>query len=408
MQGERKFYLIDDDPVGLGLMERLLTEAGHQVRTASDSDMAMAEIAEMRPDCVITDIMMPGVDGFEICQRLRDRYGDSGIRIVVVSGKSYEFDQRRARDAGADGYLVKPVIAETFLDKLERILTAAIRLEFWGVRGTLPVSGPETLRYGGSTSCVSLTFSDDSLFIFDAGSGIRNLGNKLLKTGGRHQGKIFISHPHWDHINAFPFFGPLFVQGNHFDVMGPAHSDRPMKDLIGAQMEDVYFPITMREFGASITFRDLREEKFAENKTQIATMLLSHPGSCLGYRITNEGRSICYITDNELFLPDHPQHNRAYRDRLVEFVGDADLLITDTTYTDEGYLSKIGWGHSCVSEVVRLAHDAGVKELALFHHDPDDSDDDIDKKLQFAQERLAELSSSVLVSAPAEGDGRTI
>lgn len=408
MSINRKFYLIDDDPIGLALMEKILSAAGHDVRKSTSSELALKEVAEFAPDCVVTDLMMPGVDGFEICQRLRDRYNSDELKIVVVSGKGYEFDQRRAREVGADGYLVKPVIESVFLEELDRIVSAAIKLEFWGVRGTLPVSGQGTLKYGGSTSCVSLTFSDDSLFIFDAGSGIRALGNSLMQTGARHQGKIFISHPHWDHINAFPFFTPLFVQGNEFEVLGPAHSDRTVKDLIGAQMESIYFPITMREFGATLTFRDLREEVFVEGDTEVRTMLLNHPGNCLGYRITNRGRSLCYVTDNELYLPAHPQHNAQYLQRLIEFVEDADLLITDTTYMDEAYQSKVGWGHSCVGQVVALANAAGVKELALFHHDPDDTDDDIDLKLETADAGLRELASSVKVTAPAEGESRIL
>ena len=194
--GAKSFYLIDDDPVGLALMGKILTRAGHNVRHATSSAVALSEITSEKPDCVVTDIMMPGIDGFEVCQRLRDQYGRDDLKIVVVSGKGYEFDQRRAREVGADGYLVKPVSEEAFLEEIDRIVSATIKLEFWGVRGTLPVSGQGTLRYGGSTSCVSLTFSDDSLFNFDAGSGIRALGNALMTTGARHQGKIFISHPH--------------------------------------------------------------------------------------------------------------------------------------------------------------------------------------------------------------------
>lgn len=191
-------------------------------------------------------------------------------------------------------------------------------------------------------------------------------------------------------------------------MLGPAHSDRTVKDLIGAQMESIYFPITMREFGATLTFRDLREEKFVEDGTEVRTMLLNHPGNCLGYRITNGDRSICYITDNELYLPSHPQHNAQYLSRLTEFVRGADVLITDTTYMDDNYLTKVGWGHSCIGQVVELANAAEVKELALFHHDPDDSDDDIDAKLEIAAKGLSDLSSSVRVTAPAEGDSRIL
>ncbi len=408
MADSKKFYLVDDDLVALEVMKRILKNAGHEVWHSSSSETALKEISALSLDCVLTDLMMPGIDGYELCQRLRKLPGQDDLKIIVVSGKGYEFDQRRARQVGADGYIVKPVDTNTFIKKIERIIHAKVKLEFWGIRGTLPVSGKETLKYGGCTSCFSLTFPDDSIFIFDAGSGIRVLGNALMQAGSRITGKIFISHSHWDHINAFPFFAPLYVRGNEFEVLGPAHGDIHMKDLIGAQMDSVYFPVTMREFGAHVTFRDLRAESFNVDDIEVSTMLLSHPGNCLGYRVTYGGKSICYITDNELFLPSSPEHNAHYVRSLVEFVQGTNILITDTTYTDEGYLSKVGWGHSCVGQVVEFAHAAGVGELDLFHHDPGDTDDDIDAKLEFAARMLQSLSSSVKVNAPADGDSRML
>ncbi len=131
-------------------------------------------------------------------------------------------------------------------------------------------------------------------------------------------------------------------------------------------------------------------------------MLLSHPGCCLGYRLTVRGRSICYITDNELYLPGHLHHNARYVEQLVGFVKGTDLLITDTTYRDKEYPAKVDWGHSCVSQVVELAARAQVKRLRLFHHDPDQTDADIDLKLNDAREGLVRLGSKVVCDAPAE------
>ena len=172
--------------------------------------------------------------------------------------------------------------------------------------------------------------------------------------------KIFITHPHWDHINALPFFTPLYVPGNSIEILGPAHSDVSMGDLMGAQMDSLYFPITMEEFGASVTFRDLREETVTFGEVTVSSMLLSHPGNCLGYRVAFRDKSICYITDNEIFPAGLPQRNEHYIKLLTDFVAGSDILITDTTYRDKDYQSKIGWGHSCVSEVADLGHNAQV------------------------------------------------
>jgi phosphoribosyl 1,2-cyclic phosphodiesterase len=288
---------------------------------------------------------------------------------------------------------------------VERVPSSRISFKFWGVRGTLPVPGEMSLRYGGNTPCVTLAFDNGELFVFDAGSGIKELSNYLMsRSTGRIEAKIFISHPHWDHINSLPFLAPLYIAGNEFEVCGPANGDRGMRQLVGAQMDGIFFPITMREFAAQVLFRDLVEETFGVGDIEIRTMLLSHPGRCLGYRVVYREKSVCYITDNELFPPDLPQHDPAYLERLTGFVEGADALITDTTYTEDEYRGKVGWGHSAVGQVAELAHRAGVKAFYLFHHDPEQTDDHIDAKLASAREVLNGLGSKTECVAPAEGE----
>lgn len=226
-----------------------------------------------------------------------------------------------------------------------------------------------------------------------------------MASGARRlEAKIFISHPHWDHINALPFFVPLFIPGNEFEILGATQGDLTVREMISNQMDGVCFPVTIREFGSRVYFRDLRGETLKINGATIETMLLSHPGYCLGYRINYNGKSVCYITDNELFLPDNDSHNARYVDMLAQFVGNADALITDTTYTDEEYKTKVGWGHSCISQVAQLAHVAKVKTLYIFHHDPDQDDNAIDRKLEMTREKLEKLGSDTQCLAPAEGD----
>jgi ribonuclease BN (tRNA processing enzyme) len=266
------------------------------------------------------------------------------------------------------------------------------------------VPGPGTLRFGGNTPCVSVEISGEPLYVFDCGSGIKQLSDHLAATKvQRLSARVFISHTHWDHINTIPFFGPLYMRGNQIEVFGPYQGDLTIERAIAAQMESVYFPVTIREFGARLVFRDLREETVTFGSVRIDTILLKHPGYCLGYRLTCHGRSVCYITDNELYLRTDPRYDLAYVERLANFVRGADLLITDTTYRDHEYPAKVDWGHSCVSEVADLAARARVKRLHLFHHDPDQSDDDIDLKLKEAREALARLGSNVECNAPAEG-----
>jgi len=398
-----RIHVVDDDSITLLAVKYLLEEYKAEVKTSSSSKDALLEIIDERPDLVILDLMMPGLDGLDMCRLLRQEPGLKDLKIVIFSGKTYEHDQQRAMSFGADGYITKPLIDENFVKKIMEIIEEKVELSYWGVRGTLPVSGEKSLRYGGNTICISIQFPKDNLMILDAGSGIKQLSDHLMSTqdSGFHA-KILISHPHWDHINALPFFVPLYVQGNEFEIFGASHGDISMRELISAQMDGVYFPIRIKEFAARTYFRDLKEEEFKINDVNVKTMLLSHPGTCLGYRFEYRDRSICYVTDNELFPEGTKEYNPNYWEKLTAFVASTDILITDATYTDEEYTKKMKWGHSAVSQVVKLAHAAQVKELHLIHHDPDQSDDDIDQKLKTAQKLLKELKSKTKCIAPRE------
>lgn len=403
---KNKCFIVDDDRIHVERMRRLLKGAGYAVSSQSSSQKALEEILSQPPDVVLLDMMMPGMDGLEMIRRLRADPMMSTLKIIVVSSKSYEFDRQRALAFGADDYVIKPVDSKVIIDTIRRILEDRVELTFWGVHGTLPISGPDTIRYGGNTSCVSLSFSKGQYFIFDAGSGIKVLSDQIMATGGRmKRTTIFISHPHWDHINALPFFTPLYLQGNEFEICGASHGDIDIKGLLSAQMDGVFFPIKISEFGATLSYRNLGEESFETNGIIVATMLLNHPGNCLGYRIQYRGRTVCYITDNELYPRSTPFFNAHYLERLTDFVRGADALITDSTYMDDEYPAKIHWGHSCLSEVTDLADRAEVKSLYLFHHDPNHKDDAIDLKLKQAQETLALKNSETAVFAP--GDKQT-
>ena len=399
-----KFFIVDDDQDVLNLLKRLLEGAGHQVELCLSSVDALKRIPSARPDCVVTDVMMPGMDGFELTRELRRRPELAQMKIVVLSAKTYDFDRRRAKELGADGYISKPFNRDTLLQSIIEIVSDTVVIAYWGVHGTLPTPGPAFIRYGGNTPCVSVEVGGEPLYIFDCGSGIKRLSDHVMSSMGtqRFSARIFISHTHWDHINTVPFFAPLYARGNQIEIFGPYQGDLTIERAIGAQMESVYFPVTMREFGARLVFRDLREESLDFGPVRVDTMLLSHPGYCLGYRLSARGRRICYITDNELYLPSDKRYNARYVEQLVEFVRGADLLITDTTYRDSEYVSKVDWGHSSVGQVAKLAARAQVKRLHLFHHDIDQTDDVIDLKLKDARAALAELGSDVQCEAPAE------
>ena len=399
-----KLFIVDDDLDMIALLSKVLQSAGHSVQASSIGTTVVDQIEAYAPDCVILDIMMPDVDGITLLGEIRRRPNFDETRVVIVSGKPFEFDKQRSLDMGADGYITKPIDASDFVSTIEKLVANQIALNFWGVRGTLPVPGNTSLRYGGNTSCVSLEFPSGQFFIFDAGTGIKRLGDQLIaENRQRMTAKIFISHPHYDHINALPFFAPLYVQGNDFEIIGAKHGDKDIRALVSAQMEDVFFPITMREFAAHVYFRNVAEGEYDIDRVKVSTMLLSHPGHCLGYRIDYRERSICYVTDNELFPKWTPYHDAHYFEQLADFIAGADVLITDATYTDDEYKTKVKWGHSCLSEVARLATLGEVKALHLFHHDPGQTDDDIDEKLAATRQLIEKRGSGVACFAPSDG-----
>jgi phosphoribosyl 1,2-cyclic phosphodiesterase len=252
---------------------------------------------------------------------------------------------------------------------------------------------------------VTLKIGSRQLFIFDAGTGIKSLASHLMvQNKFPLSAKIFLSHPHWDHVSGLPFFTPFYMKGNEFEIFGANHPNVSLDKIVSDQMDSVYFPVKVKEFSASLKYHPLNEEQFSIGNVLVKTILLTHPGRCLGYRIEIQDRSFCYITDNELYFENSRYYNEFNHKKLLKFISNATLLIIDTTYTDEEYASKINWGHSCVSRVAHLAHEAQVKCLCLFHHDPDQTDKHIDLKLSQAKDILKSLHSKTICKAPREGD----
>ncbi len=246
-------------------------------------------------------------------------------------------------------------------------MTDSISVRFWGVRGSIPCPGPGTVRYGGNTSCVEVRCGEH-LIIFDAGSGLRTLGAALNARDTEID--LFLSHGHVDHMIGLPFFSPLMENGWRLRIWaGDLAATGGIKSAIGALMRFPLFPISVDAAQPDVTFHDFEHGEVLTPRDGIVvrTAKLNHPGGATGYRIDYAGKAICYITDNDLGAgPIDPA--------LLAFAKDAQLVITDATYTDAELPDHIGWGHSSWQQAVRFADAAGVKTLCLFHHDPDHSD----------------------------------
>jgi phosphoribosyl 1,2-cyclic phosphodiesterase len=234
-----------------------------------------------------------------------------------------------------------------------------------------------TVKFGGNTSCVQAQIGE-RLFIFDAGSGIVNLGQYLLKREKRICAEIFISHTHWDHIQGFPFFGPAFVKDNSFILYGQGKMNQTFANLMRGQMEYAHFPVSLEQMGAMMDFREVDSGHDIDlgDGISVKTINNNHPGGSISYRLEYGGKSCCYVTDNE--------HYEELDLGICNFIKGTDLLIMDANYTDEEYrgtagcFPKVGWGHSTWQEVVRLFKTAGGGKLALFHHDPFHADSDME------------------------------
>ena len=278
-----------------------------------------------------------------------------------------------------------------------------IRVKFWGVRGSIPCPGPKTMKYGGNTACIELRFPEvNRHVIIDAGSGIRDLANSMLVNDlprGPIATEIYLSHTHWDHIMGFPFFVPMYIPGTTIKVFGPVtYEDEPLEAVVGGQMKYRYFPVNMGELASTIEYHRLKEEPMLDlgDGITLSTTIINHPITTLGYRFSFRDKTFCTAYDTEpfhnLFVtdPNDPSYDefmafegeeaaREQNQVLESFFKGADLLVHDAQYTRMEYeKGKVGWGHTPIEDAITAAERAGVRQLALFHHDPDRSDEQID------------------------------
>lgn len=284
----------------------------------------------------------------------------------------------------------------------------SLRLQFWGTRGSIPTPGHETVRYGGNTPCVELRTSEGWLIVLDAGTGIRELGRSLISraNGAPITGDIFLTHAHWDHIQGIPFFGPLFQHGNHFTIWGAQTLQMSIGRVVRDQMSPVVFPVSFEEVEATIDFREIAEECRRGNGYEVRAFQVRHPGGALGYRFSERddlARGLVYISDNELGLGAKYDTRAAWREQLVDFVRGARVLVHDTMYTAEEYDHFRGWGHSTYDQAVELALEAEVERLVLYHHKPERSDDEVDRRVEECRALAARHGGSLDILAAAEG-----
>lgn len=257
-----------------------------------------------------------------------------------------------------------------------------MRIRFWGVRGTIPTPGPDTIKYGGNTSCVEVRTSDQQLIIIDAGSGIRHLGKELVRTSpGRIVGSILISHTHWDHIQGFPFFSPVFGRTNRFVLVGKKRVSTQLEEIMAGQFIEPYLPFAYKSLPADLLVKEVKdgETLIIGDDTKVTVADLNHPGGCLGFRIENNGVVFVYCSDVS-------HYDDGFDQNLLQLAHGADLLVHDSHFGSLEERQRFSeYGHSSWQEAAQAAVEARVGSLALFHYSPDLKDDELEEMLQKAR-----------------------
>lgn len=429
--------LIDDDPIVRKVLSKALSAAGWTIHESKDGEEGIQAALQHHPTAVICDLLMPRCNGFQVCRALRERTGElTGLKIIVTTSRGFATDRLNAFESGADHYLVKPVLAEEILKLLEGTasttaglphsaappnpaaqLPVGNLLRFWGVRGSIPTPGPNTVFYGGNTTCVELR-ADNQLIILDSGSGIRLLGQQLVEEFKERSLELtlLLTHTHWDHIQGFPFFAPAYIANNQVRIIGYEGYRKGLENTLAVQMESSYFPIGLRQLPSNISFIEQREMAFHVGPIRARAIFANHPSVCVGYRLDTSTGSVAFLPDHESYsrMRLHARagghqgqetfdYCRAEDQKLVEFLRDVDVLVLDSQYDETEYQTHVGWGHSCYEDSVGTALAAGAKRLFLFHHDPGHDDARISRMVGHAREMVANHQSKMIVEAAREG-----
>ena len=441
----RTALVIDDDPIVLAVIARTLEDAGWEVWKAEAGDTGVELAIEHRPDVIVTDLLMPRFNGYQVCRAIRSSPTFlPQPRIIVISSSNYEADRTNSIAAGADDFLLKPIKPGELLHLIEieggttfirrtptigkgatppdttyfrRAIGSPPTVRFWGVRGSIATPGDSTLKYGGNTACVEVR-ADGELIVLDAGTGIRNLGRALAAEFKAQpiEISILISHTHWDHIQGFPFFIPAYSPQNQIRIKGYEGAQVGLQSVLSSQMESPFFPVSMQQLPGYLEIEELKEMEFNIGKVKVRAAFMNHPGICVGYRLETSGGSIAFLPDNEphsrLRMAPVTDSAQSYEvlsyaqkqdEKLIEFIRGCDVVIMDSQYDAAEYRTHIGWGHTCVDDAVALCVIAKVKQLFLFHHDPDHDDAKVDSMADWARELVAIHGGTLAVEAAREG-----
>jgi phosphoribosyl 1,2-cyclic phosphodiesterase/ActR/RegA family two-component response regulator len=433
----KTLVLIESDALTRALVSQCLAGHNWRVLEAEDGQTGVDLVLSHKPAAVLCDLRTPKRNGFQVCRVIREHAALNPTRVILMTVSRFANDRETAFAAGADDYLLKPIVPADLLRTVEQssgngatehaaltsplpgaVAAGPTLIRFWGVRGSIPTPGPETSTYGGNTSCVEVRVGKQ-IIILDAGSGIRRLGQSLMKEVSEKglELAMLVTHTHWDHIQGFPFFVPAYHPRVNIRILGYEGAVHGLRGALFEQMQSAFFPVGLNQIAPHLTFDELNDMEFQLGPVKVRAMFANHPGICLGYRLSTPNGDIVYMPDHEAYERCEIERQKAEHEtsaqsleyariedqKVIDFLRDADVVIADSQYDAIEYPSRRGWGHTCADDTVQLAARAGAKQLFLFHHDPDHNDAKIAEMVARAQREVEKNQSSLHVTAACEG-----
>lgn len=397
--------MIEDDLTLCELIGSFLEKKGYTFFHHNSYQGAVDRVREVKPNLIIMDLHFPDGNGLHLCKVLKDDDELSGVPILVLTTRDYPVEKEIAMTSGVTDFFHKPMDYGLFADKIDEILGDSIDITFWGVRGSTPCPGSNYSYYGGNTMCMQIKIpAQEKLLIFDGGTGIRSLGNQLNGQDKPLCGRIFFTHAHWDHIQGFPFFKPLYSPQNRFDIHMPPQMAGSTKEVLLEQMSYTYFPVTSQMLQARLEYHTQDNATQHYDGYSIQYMSSNHPVETAIYKIQIGKKKVVFCPDNELGSKDSEEDKdgNVYLKQFDEFVEGADVLIHDAQYDISEYRKKRNWGHSAWQMAVERAMMNNIKHLMLTHYDPDSDDSYLHEVNEHVQEMVA--GNNIKVEMSREGN----
>ncbi|MCX7905165.1 MAG: response regulator [Elusimicrobiales bacterium] len=421
--------IIDDDPLAGELTKDLLSDEGWKVLLIDDSLKAIDTITKLKPKLVITDIMMPGIDGMEICKRIKTNPELKNIKVIILSGKSYEKEKQKALMLGAEYFITKPYNVENFAKLIKEILQgsqkptsvppppqksqvqnvtfnksdldpSSIRITLYGIRGLGSQLPQATSKYGRQTICASIETQND-IFILDAGSGLYNLGKELITTKKFYQTIwLFLTHFHLDNTIGLPHFEPFLYPEFNINIVGANDTEKSLKDVIKSNLYSSFSPIPSTP-KAKINLFEVKEENYEISQNiKISTMYSNHPTTTVIYFFNINGIKIAFAPDSEIW--EETTAFQDYNERLGKFSTGFDVLIHDAYYDSSDYISLHHKGHSSLTILTKFAIRNKIQNLIPININPDYDDTKIDTMIEEAKNIIKNTQSQTILKVIPE------